>query len=74
MIQSGTYFGTQAEYDALNIEAHLATGSLIKVDVVNNWVGAVINWAEGEALQVVGGIVSLELQISYLSLYLLISR
>ncbi|KAF8804092.1 putative glucooligosaccharide oxidase [Phlegmacium glaucopus] len=56
MIIAGTYFGTRAEYDALNIEAHLAAGSLIKVDVIDNWVGAVLNWAQEEAIQIVGGI------------------
>ena len=39
----------------------MASGSLIKVDVIDGWLGAVLNWAEGEALQLVGGIVSLEL-------------
>jgi hypothetical protein len=61
-LYSGTYFGTRAEYDILNIEAELGIGSLIKVDVIEDWLGAVLNWAENEALQIVGGIVSLRLQ------------
>jgi hypothetical protein len=59
---SGTYFGTRAEYNTLNIEAQLRSGSLIKVDVIEDWLGSVINWAEEEALQVIGSVVSLQLQ------------
>ena len=39
----------------------MASGSLIKVDVIDDWLGAVLNWAEGEVLHLAGGIVSLEL-------------
>jgi len=53
---SGTYFGSRAEYDALNIEARLGFGSLVKVDVIEDWLGSVLNWAEGEFLQAVGGV------------------
>ena len=56
----GTYFGTRAEYDTLNIEAQMGSGSLIKLDVIDDWLGSVLNWAEGEILQVVGGVVSPE--------------
>jgi len=56
IIIAGTYFGTRAEYDILNIEAQLGSGSLIKVDVIDDWLGSVLSWAEDEALQVVGGI------------------
>ena len=59
ILYSGTYFGTRAEYDTLNIEAQLGSGSLIKVDVIDDWLGTVLNWAEEEAIQVVGGIVSI---------------
>ena len=59
-IYLGTYFGTRAEYDALNLEAQMASGSLIKVNVIDDWLGAVFNWAEGEVLQLGGGVVSLE--------------
>ena len=60
-LYSGTYFGTRAEYDALNMEAQLGSGSTVKVDV-KDWLGSVVNWAEGEVLQLAGGIVSLKLQ------------
>ena len=56
---SGSFFGTRSEYDALNIEVQLGSGSLIKVDVIEDWLGSVLNWAEDEALQVIGGIVGL---------------
>ena len=58
----GTYFGTRAEYDTLNIEAQLGSGSLIKVDVIDDWLSSVLNWAEDEVLQVGGGIVSRQFQ------------
>ncbi|KAF8804100.1 FAD-binding domain-containing protein [Phlegmacium glaucopus] len=56
MVISGTYFGTRAEYDALNIETYLAAESLVKVDVIDDWIGAVLNWAQEEILQLAGGI------------------
>ena len=66
---AGTYFGTRAEYDTLNIEAQLGTGSLIKVDIVDDWLGTVLNWAGEEALQVAGSIVSLQFQAKSCSPY-----
>ena len=36
--------------------------SLIKVDVIDDWLGTVLNWAEEEAIQVIGSIVSIQLQ------------
>ena len=67
----GTYFGTRDEYDTLNIEAQLGSGSLIQVDIIEDWLGTVLNWAEEEALQVIGSVVSLQLQAK---LYLLRSH
>jgi hypothetical protein len=57
MIISGTYFGTQAEYDALNFESRLAQNATVTVHTLDNWLGAVTNWAEEEALKLIGGIV-----------------
>jgi len=34
----------------------MGSGSLIKVDVIDDWLGSVLNWAEGEVLQVIGGV------------------
>ncbi|KAJ6474697.1 hypothetical protein C8R47DRAFT_708277 [Mycena vitilis] len=56
MIISGTYFGTEAEYKALNFEQRLAQNATVSVSVLDNWLGAVGNWAETEALKLVGGI------------------
>ena len=56
---AGTYFGTRAEYGTLNIEAQFGPASLIKVEVVEDWLGSVINLSEEEALQVIGSVVSL---------------
>ncbi|KAJ7065278.1 hypothetical protein C8F01DRAFT_1218731 [Mycena amicta] len=59
MLITGTYFGTKAEYDALGFEKRLtqnATG--VAVATLDNWLGTVLNWAENEALQLLGGISS----------------
>ncbi|KAK6978121.1 hypothetical protein R3P38DRAFT_497939 [Favolaschia claudopus] len=56
MIISGTYFGTKAEYDALNFEKRLAQNATVSVNTLDNWLGAVGNWAETEALKLVGGV------------------
>ncbi|KAF7371027.1 Reticuline oxidase [Mycena sanguinolenta] len=56
MIISGTYFGTQDEYNALNFEGRLAQNATVTVSVLDDWLGIVGNWAETEALQIVGGI------------------
>ncbi|KAJ7825397.1 hypothetical protein B0H14DRAFT_2820741 [Mycena olivaceomarginata] len=56
MIISGTYFGTKAEYEALGFEKKLAANATVSVSVLNDWLGAVGNWAETEALKLVGGI------------------
>ncbi|KAJ7708806.1 hypothetical protein B0H17DRAFT_1030910 [Mycena rosella] len=56
MIISGTYFGTREEYEALNFEQRLAQNATVSVVVLNDWLGAVGNWAETEALKLVGGI------------------
>ncbi|KAJ6580993.1 hypothetical protein B0H19DRAFT_490524 [Mycena capillaripes] len=53
---AGTYFGTEAEYKALNFEQRLAKNATVSVTVLDDWLGAVGNWAETEALKLVGGI------------------
>ncbi len=54
---TGTFFGTQEEYNSLNISSRLpaATESTI---VMQDWLGVVGHWAEDEALKIVGGIPS----------------
>lgn len=54
----GTYFGTQDEYNALGLEQRLAANATVSTTTLNNWLGAVTNWAENEALQLIGGVVS----------------
>ncbi|KZV97469.1 FAD-binding domain-containing protein [Exidia glandulosa HHB12029] len=57
MIISGSFFGSLAEYKALGFEDKLkgnATSS--KVTVIDDWLGTVLNWAEGEALAIAGGL------------------
>ncbi|KAJ7825374.1 hypothetical protein B0H14DRAFT_1287454 [Mycena olivaceomarginata] len=57
MIISGTYFGTRDEYNALNFEGKLTqNGTAVSVSVLDDWLGLVGNWAETEALKIVGGI------------------
>ena len=55
---TGTYFGPKAEYDGLGFEAKLAQNAVVKTTVFDNWLGSVGNWAQTEALQLIGGIVS----------------
>ncbi|KAJ6580992.1 hypothetical protein B0H19DRAFT_1017535 [Mycena capillaripes] len=57
MIISGTYFGTRDEYNALNFEQRLTqNATTVSVSVVDDWLAVVGNWAETEALKIVGGI------------------
>jgi hypothetical protein len=54
---TGTYFGTEEEYKALNFEQRLSKDAKVSVTLLDNWLGAVGNWAETEALKLAGGIV-----------------
>ncbi|KAJ7726915.1 hypothetical protein B0H16DRAFT_1591743 [Mycena metata] len=57
MIISGTYFGTRAEFNALNFEQRLTpNATAVSVSELDDWLGIVDNWAETEALKIVGGI------------------
>ncbi|KAJ7221928.1 hypothetical protein C8J57DRAFT_1536494 [Mycena rebaudengoi] len=56
MLISGTYFGTEEEYKALNFEQRLSKNAKVEVSVFDDWLGSVANWAENEALQLLGGI------------------
>lgn len=60
MIHLGTYFGTRAEFDRLGIEEKLGNGSKSSIDTFENWEAAVLNWAQQEAINLVGGVVSFE--------------
>ncbi|KAJ7065289.1 hypothetical protein C8F01DRAFT_1125052 [Mycena amicta] len=57
MIISGTYFGTRDEFDALNFTSRLENqNATVTISTLDTWLGIVGNWAQTEALQVVGGI------------------
>lgn len=56
---TGTYFGTRDEYNQLNFEQRLTkNATAVSVSVVDDWLSIVGNWAETEALKIVGGVVS----------------
>lgn len=54
---TGTYFGSQAEFDSLNISSRLPHKDE-SVIVLKDWLGVVGHWAEDLALEIVGGIQS----------------
>ena len=56
-IITGTFFGSQEEYDSLNISGRLPNEKKSSVEL-KDWLGAVGHWAEDEALKIVGGIPS----------------
>jgi FAD/FMN-containing dehydrogenase len=56
-IITGTFFGTQKEYDSLNISARLPNSDDSVIEL-KDWLGVVGHWAEDVALDIVGGIPS----------------
>jgi FAD/FMN-containing dehydrogenase len=54
LIVQGTWFGPQSEFDAFDFDGKLGktASSIITLD---NWLGAVSNWAEKEAIKMAGG-------------------
>jgi FAD/FMN-containing dehydrogenase len=58
MIISGMFYGSQAEFDALNLTAVFPTASNLKTVVFDSWAGAMGEWFENLALQISGGIPS----------------
>lgn len=56
MIISGTFFGSQAEYDALDMKSKLGGDPVVKTIVFRDWLGLVGHWAEDAALQLAGGL------------------
>jgi FAD/FMN-containing dehydrogenase len=55
-VVTGTFFGSQTEYDSLNITSRLDTSASSNSVELKDWVGAVGHWAEDVALKVVGGV------------------
>jgi FAD/FMN-containing dehydrogenase len=56
-IVTGTFFGSQAEFDSLNITARLPSHEESNVEL-KDWLGTVGHWTEDLALKIVGGIQS----------------
>ncbi|OBT76709.1 hypothetical protein VF21_03920 [Pseudogymnoascus sp. 05NY08] len=56
MIISGTYFGSQAEYDAFDMKRQLGGESDSRTIVFRDWLGLVGHWAEDAALLFAGGL------------------
>jgi FAD/FMN-containing dehydrogenase len=56
-IITGTFFGSQEEYDSLNISSRLPNEKKSSIEL-KDWLGTVGHWAEDEALKIVGGIPS----------------
>ncbi|KAH7559503.1 hypothetical protein BM1_04440 [Bipolaris maydis] len=53
-IITGTYFGSQAEYDSLNLPSLLQTSGSNSSIQMKDWLGVVGHWSEQVALQLVG--------------------
>jgi hypothetical protein len=58
IILQGTYFGSQDEFDALNLTSVFPAATTSNVVVFDSWLGQVSNWAEDIALTLGGGISS----------------
>ncbi|KAG7094705.1 hypothetical protein E1B28_005524 [Marasmius oreades] len=56
MVIEGTYFGPQSEFDALKFDEQLGKNATSKSVTLDNWMGTVANWAETEALALLGGV------------------
>lgn len=56
MMVTGTFFGTQQEYDALNLEGIFPPSKKAKVIEINDWLALVTHWTEDIGLHIVGGI------------------
>lgn len=54
---TGTFFGSQQEYDSLNISARLPNSDNSVIEL-KDWLGVVGHWAEDLALEIVGGVQS----------------
>ena len=55
MIISGTFFGSQEEFDSLNLQGVFPKHQKSKVLVFKDWLGLVTHWTEDIGLHLVGG-------------------
>jgi len=53
---TGTFFGSQAEFDALNLNSIFPTNGTSHTVVLDDWLGIVGHWAEDILLHLVGGV------------------
>lgn len=56
MIISGTYFGTQQEYDALGFDNHFNKHAKVSYVTIKDWLGVLGHWTEDLGLHSVGGV------------------
>lgn len=56
IIVSGTFFGSQDEYNAFELEKHLPLSNSGNVAYLTNWLGVLTSEAENMILEVMGGI------------------
>jgi hypothetical protein len=57
-IITGTFFGSQQEFDSLNISSRLPSSSSVDSIELKDWLGVVGHWTEDIALELMGGIQS----------------
>ena len=55
MIISGTFFGSQEEFDSLNLQSVFPNHQKSKILVFKDWLGLVTHWTEDIGLHLVGG-------------------
>jgi hypothetical protein len=55
MIISGTFFGSQEEFDSLNLQSVFPNHQKSKILVFKDWLGLVAHWTEDIGLHLVGG-------------------
>jgi hypothetical protein len=56
MIISGTYFGSEAEYEAFDMKSKIGGNSVAKTIVFKDWLGLLGHWAENIGLLLGGGL------------------
>ena len=56
MVASGTFFGTQQEFDAIGLEDIFPPSKKKTLVIIEDWLGIVANWLEDLGLHLVGGV------------------
>lgn len=55
MVVSGTFFGSQEEFDSLHLQSVFPEHAKSRIIVFKDWLGLVVHWAEDMGLHIVGG-------------------